>query len=82
MKRELKVGYIRGSRIGYISFRRCPYEEGTERQTRKKVMIFSLSFRRCPYEEGTESSQFVQIHGALHHVSDAVPMKRELKVIK
>ncbi len=38
-------------------------------------------FRRCPYEEGTESFNTTSLEDFLKAVSDAVPMKRELKAI-
>ncbi len=57
MKRELKA-FRKGEamRRVIICFRRCPYEEGTERgHSMRGPLGPSRSFRRCPYEEGTES---------------------------
>ncbi len=38
-----------------------------------------FGFRRCPYEEGTESLRIDNRPIERNEVSDAVPMKRELK---
>ncbi len=55
MKRELKD--VAHCTINGVedSFRRCPYEEGTERITLVDNCKVWRCFRRCPYEEGTES---------------------------
>ncbi len=41
--------------------------------------FIAISFRRCPYEEGTERFNCVIELPRIICVSDAVPMKRELK---
>ncbi len=83
MKRELKVLILVHFAIISLSFRRCPYEEGTESsRCRKRSQAKNACFRRCPYEEGTERWSTVNVHSVWSPVSDAVPMKRELKVMK
>ncbi len=44
--------------------------------------LYGGGFRRCPYEEGTESFFGCYQRRGCGLVSDAVPMKRELKEIE
>ena len=60
-KRELKVVSPSVKKITPLSFSKCPYEEGTERNKMLFMQITSVSFSKCPYEEGTERNAFFSV---------------------
>ncbi len=63
MKRELK-GWEMGRNLRSMGgFRRCPDEEGTERDEEALRTIEIVGFRRCPDEEGTESTRDLHLWG-------------------
>ncbi len=80
MKRELKDIGIIPVLCSLHRFRRCPYEEGTESQSWRKLLVHVDQFQTLSLWRGNWKISFCPpLPDMEEKVSDAVPMKRELK---